>query len=157
MYDKRRPKYEWGNDWCAKPVTEAQAAMIARLAEQAWLLVDMERLNRGTAAALIDDLKSRYSFTHWIFRRDWIDTKIVMPAAWLLAQEINFWQRLEGAPTVNSDTPAPQLLEMARKIGIGHICEPLLRSNSWQMMSVGPQETAPVTATLTDGSANGDA
>ena len=55
-YNPERPQYEWGSKWRKNGVTEKQAALISKNAGQINITVDLDKLNRGSASSLIDEM-----------------------------------------------------------------------------------------------------
>ena len=74
-YDKSKPRYEWGDGWTSKGMTEKQFNYIVALADKAGLaLTEMVKaLNRGGASGLIDELKrvADYGDSTRYLKRDW--------------------------------------------------------------------------------------
>lgn len=57
-YDKNTPKYNWGDKWTKRGVTEAQASYLERLAAQTGVtLKNTDAMTRGAASGLIEELK----------------------------------------------------------------------------------------------------
>ena len=57
-YDKSQPKYNWGDGWTKKGVSEKQAQYLEKLAEKAGVtLQNCGQMKRGQASGLIDELK----------------------------------------------------------------------------------------------------
>ena len=57
-YDKGQPKYNWGDGWTKKGVSEKQAQYLETLAEKADIaLQNCDQMKRGQASGLIDELK----------------------------------------------------------------------------------------------------
>jgi len=60
-YNKNQPKYNWGDGWTRKGVTKKQASYLEMLSGKTnVVLVNTEKMTRGTASGLIDELK-RYA------------------------------------------------------------------------------------------------
>ena len=71
-YNKTQPKWEWGDGWHSKGMTEKQYNYIVTLAAQENLTLTeaVKSLNRGGASGLIDNLKWADGDYRYL-RRDW--------------------------------------------------------------------------------------
>lgn len=130
MIDRTAPRYDWGVGWHSKSISDKQASYLLLLAAQKGVRVKLERLNRGDASALIDDLRRFYSLTHGHFRRTWVDTGIVIPVAEMLRQEFRFWMRIDGVtePDGFDAMTVDELGDYARSHGLTAIYEQLRAS-----------------------------
>lgn len=129
MYDKSKPKYEWGDGWHSKTISDKQADYLKILADQSGYKIRFDKLDRGTASFLIDDFLRGPSLTHGLFKRDWVNTDIVIPITHLLRKEISWWMNIDRVEVDLDKMNIEQLLAIARKMGIQGICEQLLNSN----------------------------
>ena len=129
MYDRTKPKYEWGSGWCSKIISDKQANYLKLLANKTGYKVRFDRLDRGSASFLIDDFLRGPSLTHGLFKRDWVDTNIVIPIAHLLRKEISFWMNVDQVDYAINEMNVDQLLTVSEKMGIRGICDQLLNSN----------------------------
>lgn len=57
-YNRNQPKYNWGDGWTKRGVTEKQASFLESLAAKTGVtLQNTETMTRGAASGLIDELK----------------------------------------------------------------------------------------------------
>lgn len=74
-YDSSKPKWEWGDGWTSKGMTEKQYNFIVTLVSKANLELTeaVKTLNRGGASGLIDELKRvvNYGESTRYLERDW--------------------------------------------------------------------------------------
>jgi hypothetical protein len=80
-YDRSKPKWEWGDGWASKGMTEKQYDYIVTLASKANLELTeaIKNLNRGGASGLIEELKrvADYGESTRYLKRDWSKYVIV--------------------------------------------------------------------------------